>query len=129
MDTLSFFWDLKQQTDIEQLKTEVSFTKGDAQAAAQSVLMNIVVPLEKRMDKLSLVTRAMWSLLREKTDVVESDLVRRIADLDAMDGQMDGKVTRPPMDCPNCKSMVSRKFNRCLFCGYVPPEGSPFDSV
>lgn len=50
-------------------------------------------------------------------------------ELDASDGTTDGRVTRPPVPCRKCSAAVSRKFNRCLFCGEPFNEGSAFDAV
>ncbi|MBI5396081.1 MAG: hypothetical protein HZA91_12360 [Verrucomicrobia bacterium] len=129
MDIFDLVWNVQQQAKLGELETEVHFAKGDAQAAAQSVLMNIVVPLEQRVDRLALVTRAMWALIRENTQLTETDLVKRITEIDAMDGAVDGKVLKPPMQCPKCDSMVCRQFRRCLFCGYEDETANPFDAV
>ncbi len=86
--------------------------------------------VQQRLDRMALVVRAMWTLLAEKAGVTEADLARRITDLDASDGVIDGRVTTPPFRC-SCGAMVCRRFNRCLFCGkqYADSQTSPFDTV
>ncbi len=61
--------------------------------------------------------------------MTEEDLLKRITEIDGMDGRIDGRVTKPALQCPKCKSVVCRQFNRCLFCGYEPPDRDPFDEV
>ncbi len=86
------------------------------------------VAIQERTDRLVLVTQAMWTLVSEKMGVTHADLVKRMADLDASDGTVDGRVTAPPVKC-SCGAMVCRKFNRCLFCGKVYEPGSTFDEL
>ncbi len=87
--------------------------------------------LQQRMDRMALVARAMWTLFAEKAGLTEEDLAKRITDLDAADGVVDGRVGTPPPFACSCGAMVSRKFNRCLFCGkqYSGAGTSAFDTV
>ena len=82
-----------------------------------------------RMDRLALVTRALFELLSEKAGVTERDLARKIAEVDARDGVVDGRMTTPAKPCPACGGMMSPKFNRCLFCGHRDLAGDPFNPV
>jgi hypothetical protein len=88
------------------------------------------VAMNERMERLVLVTHAMWTLLSEKLGVTEADLVKRLTDLDAADGTGDGKVsvTTPPPRC-SCGAAICRKMNRCLFCGKPYLGGSTFDTL
>lgn len=84
---------------------------------------------DQRVDQLLLVVQAMWTLLQEKTGLTDADLIARVTELDARDGATDGRVIKPPVKCAKCGAAVSRKFNRCLFCGEPYREGSAFDTV
>ena len=79
--------------------------------------------LQGQIDRLTLVTMAMWSLLKEKTDITEEELLKRVEDIDLTDGKMDGKVSPLAATCPQCGRTLSAKHHRCLYCGYVPPTG------
>ncbi len=83
---------------------------------------------QERMDRLVLVTRAMWTLLTEKMGITEADLLKRLTELDAADGAVDGQVGLAPVRC-SCGAMVCRKLNRCLFCGKPYEGGSTFDTL
>ena len=50
--------------------------------------------LEDRVDRLSLICMAMWSLMQDKTNLSEQDLMDRVKMIDLMDGKEDGKATR-----------------------------------
>ena len=128
-ELVDLFLNLAQQGGIQASKDDMTFVKGEAQTAAQRTIDSVVIPLEKRLDKLSLICQAMWSLLQEKTNLTEADLLKRVTEMDAVDGNIDGKMTKPPVQCSQCGSMVCRKFNRCLFCGAEYTDGSSFDMV
>ncbi len=83
---------------------------------------------QERTDRLVLVVHAMWSLMTEKFGITDADLVKRITDLDAADGTIDGKVTAPPVKC-SCGAMICRKLGRCLFCGKPYEAASTFDTL
>lgn len=73
--------------------------------------------IAERLDKLVLINMAMWSLVQERTGVSEEDLANRVQEIDLRDGVADGKVTRNVRQCPNCRRTMSRRHNKCLFCG------------
>jgi hypothetical protein len=84
--------------------------------------------LQERTDRLVLVAHAMWTLMAEKMGITDADLVKRMTDLDAADGTVDGRVTALLVRC-ECGAMVCRKLNRCLFCGKPYDAGSTFDTL
>lgn len=86
-----------------------------------------VEQLEQRIDRLSLVNEALWTLLRERVGVTDAELLERIREVDLSDGRLDGKVRRKPVDCPGCKRTVSNRHDRCLYCGQDIERG-PFDA-
>ncbi len=84
--------------------------------------------MRERTDRLVLVAQAMWTLMTEKLGVTDADLVKRMTDLDASDGTVDGRVTAPPVRC-SCGAMVCRKLGRCLFCGKPYGAAGTFDTL
>jgi hypothetical protein len=114
---------------IGSLKQELDDVKHDARQEASSAIEAAYLPHMKSFDKLSLICQAMWTLIKEKTDLTDEDLIKMVTELDLKDGVLDGKYTKPPVDCPKCGAKICRKFNRCLFCGEEYSEGSVFDTV
>lgn len=85
--------------------------------------------LEQRLERLSLVCRAMWSLLVEKTSFDEAQLIDRMNQLDLLDGQADGKLKKSSESCPECGRSISPRHAKCMFCGSGKAVDSAFDLV
>jgi ribosomal protein S14 len=85
--------------------------------------------LEERLDRLSLICRAMWSILKEATEMTEQDLDERVKQIDLADGMLDGKVARVAAQCEKCGRVMSRRHNRCLWCGEERLVDTIFDGV
>lgn len=88
-----------------------------------------VEDLEDRLERLSLVCMAMWSLLQDKTNLTEEDLLQRVQMLDLMDGTADGKATRTVQKCHKCGRTMSPKHRKCLYCGASETHESAFDAI
>ena len=87
-----------------------------------SQLISKIEYLEDDIDRLTLITQAMWELLREKVGIEESELTALIEEIDLRDGRLDGKITKTPQKCSKCTQSVSVKTNVCFYCGHK--EGS-----
>ncbi|QQE11863.1 hypothetical protein JD969_20695 [Planctomycetota bacterium] len=85
--------------------------------------------LEDRIDRLSLVCMAMWSLLQDKTNLTEADLLERVRAIDLMDGVEDGKATKTISKCQSCGRTMSQRHQRCLYCGAEKLASSAFDKI
>lgn len=85
--------------------------------------------LEDRLDRLSLVCMAMWSLLQDKTGVTEEELLDRVRTLDLIDGVEDKKATRTVARCGRCQRTMSNRHRRCLYCGFEKLAESAFDAM
>ena len=87
------------------------------------------VHLEDRLERLSLVCMAMWSLLQDKTGVTEQELLDRVKALDLVDGQPDGKATRTVSQCQACGRVMSPRHIACMYCGAEKLVSSAFDTI
>ena len=85
--------------------------------------------LSMRTDRLVLVVTAMWSLLREKTNLSEQDLETRVREIDLRDGRLDGKVSRHPASCAKCGRALSPRHASCFYCGGEIDRGSALDAA
>ena len=85
--------------------------------------------LEARIERLTLVNLAMWSLLREKLGFTEEILLDRVREIDLQDGVLDGKVARQTSKCSQCGRMMSARHNKCLYCGHEELVSTAFDAV
>jgi hypothetical protein len=84
--------------------------------------------LERRLEKLSLICQALWTLVRERTNLSEDDLARRVQEIDLSDGKLDGRVSGA-VDCGACGRRFARSRDRCLYCEAPRQGASPFESV
>ena len=85
-----------------------------------------VAELQNEVERLLLITEALWRILKEKHGLDENELVKQITLIDLEDGKLDGrKAATPPQPCPKCQRMLAKHRPRCLFCG-EPIAADPF---
>ncbi|MFP4053873.1 MAG: hypothetical protein ACLFV7_08425 [Phycisphaerae bacterium] len=101
----------------------------DVRERRQEAAAVSISALNDRVDKLSLVCLAMWSLLQEKTALSEEDLMERVRLIDLADGVPDGKVTRTVRQCTRCGRTMSPRHRKCLYCGTEDLKESAFDDI
>jgi len=85
--------------------------------------------LQDRVDRLTLVNMAMWSLLKDKMGVTEEDLISRMVEIDITDGRADGKVTVGVRKCGKCGRTLSRRHRKCLYCGAADLRATAFEAT
>lgn len=95
---------------------QASQSAAQAEGAAGRSL-SAVHSLETRLERLALITEALWTLLRERVGMTDDELLDRIRDVDLSDGVLDGKVRRGIADCPGCHRVLSKRHDRCIYCG------------
>ncbi len=123
----SAFWGLSNMhAGVEAARAEAS-AAGARNQANQAI--RTVNDLQEQLDKLTLINMAMWSMLQDVGRFKEEDLIRRVQDLDLMDGVPDGKITRQVARCPKCDRIMSPKHKKCLYCEYANLKSSAFDDV
>ena len=114
-------WDLYQQIRINDLEAQVAGAQAGA-AGGDAAARRHAAHLEERVDRLALLSRALFELLAERTGVTEEQLSARVLEIDLRDGQRDGRMSPKPTRCPKCDAMISPRFGRCLFCGEQGPN-------
>ncbi len=127
MSWINFVWNAVQQMQIADTQRAAADAARDARLVSQQAVEQTFGLLAQQIERLALVCHAMWTLIQDRTDLTDRDLLARITYLDMKDGVADGRNAAPPVPCPRCGSMMSRHFGRCLFCGEPHPDASPFD--
>ena len=117
-------WDLYQQYRISELDRRLDNLAGAP--TGDAVARDATHRLEEKLDRLALISRAMFELLQESSAFSEERLSAKVLEIDLRDGQADGKVTAQPKKCSKCAATMSPKFGRCLFCGQRDDSASPF---
>ncbi|MFG0257910.1 MAG: hypothetical protein ACF8GE_08420 [Phycisphaerales bacterium JB043] len=105
-------------TDTEAMRQQSTVGRGDAHTLA--------LQLEARLERLSLVCEALWTMLRDYHNFTDNELRERINLIDLADGKLDGKkASGGPNACPKCSRAVSPRFNKCIYCS-EPIQRDPF---
>lgn len=130
---IDLIWNLFQQGKIDQAtfknKLQDEKLKGPHRNEADRLAQQLR-DLEKRHEQLKLVTLAMWSLLRDHSGLMESDLRKYVEKIDLMDGRRDGKaaVEKERTNCIACERIILNTAPVCPYCGtYANPK--PFDAA
>ena len=113
-------------TAVESVEAEGAVAGARARASRAT---KEVQHIEERLDRLVLVNMALWSLIQEKTQLTEEDLMGRVQQIDLADGQLDGKACKPIAKCPDCGRTMSPRHKRCLYCGAERLDYTAFDSA
>jgi len=115
---------MAQSLNIGQAKAAAGRAGSSALAARRDVRY-----LQDRVDRLTLVNIAMWSLLKEQMGVTEEDLINRMVEIDISDGKADGKVTPGVRKCGKCGRTLSPRHRKCLYCGAADLRATAFEAT
>jgi hypothetical protein len=118
------FYEMHQNSRIAGAESAADQSTHKAERVSQNLS-----DLEERIDKLSLLNYALWSLLQERVGLTEAELIARVEELDLKDGKRDGRITGGIVNCPDCNRPLSQRHRKCLYCGYALQEGNAFGSV
>lgn len=76
--------------------------------------------MKSEMERLLMITEALWLMLKEQHGYTDDDLIKRIAEIDLRDGRLDGRVAPDEAEvpkCPKCQRPIGKKRPTCLYCG------------
>ena len=105
-------WDLIQQRQIAQGRRESGRINSRAGQAAREA-----EDAGDRLDRLTLITHAMWELMAERLGLSHESLLARIEEIDLRDGKKDGKLSQTGVSCRACSRISHRRHSNCLYCG------------
>ncbi len=87
-----------------------------SRAAADIRLQNKSIQVD--IEKLFMITEALWIILKEEHGYTEETLHQLIRDIDIQDGKLDGKVAKQQNPaCPQCARTLIGKQTTCIYCG------------
>ena len=108
---------------ISTARSQASATAAQIKAeSASNAVYNMQVKNENAaidIDKLFLITRALWELLKTEHGYTDEVLTQKVAEIDLSTGTLDGKA--PKIERSSCSS-CGRKMGRsptCMYCGTV----------
>jgi hypothetical protein len=96
-----------------------SVTASNARADASDAQRKIT-SLESDVERLLMMTEALWGILKEQLNYTDDELLRRVQEIDMRAGVLDGKVSKSaPKKCTSCGRTVMKKRPQCLYCGHL----------
>jgi hypothetical protein len=105
-------WEVYQQTKIAgaEQTAEKALSKADRYAAD-------IADVRRQVDRLTLACQAMWELIRDRTGLTEEDIEAKILEIDARDGNVDGKISTKSVSCTSCGRPTNSRRGSCVMCG------------
>ena len=85
--------------------------------------------LNEKLERLKLVTRALWEIVRDNTPITEAMLEAKVSEVDRRDGVVDGKSGAVLNKCQKCNKVVQKGQDKCQYCGAVQGFDSIFDWI
>ena len=111
------FYSYGRGTDI--VATEIA---NQAQRDARNAQSNIDI-MQADVERLLLITEALWGLLKEQHGYSDEDLIDRVEQIDMKDGRLDGRVkSTEPVKCLACDRPHNHRRLNCLYCGEQLPR-------
>jgi len=98
----------------------------NAQAEARSAQTRLEL-LQCDVERLLLITEALWTCMKRQHGYNDEDLARLVSDIDMRDGKLDGRLAlSKPHTCPYCNHILGKNRPFCYYCG-KPVESEPFE--
>lgn len=96
-----------------------SAASASAAKAEASAARSKVEKLEGDVERLLMITEALWLFIKREHNYNDKQLMEVIAKIDMKDGRMDGRVSikAPPQKCPGCRRVLPKRQPKCMFCG------------
>jgi polyhydroxyalkanoate synthesis regulator phasin len=122
-EAMDFLFDIYQQGQIKQ-------AQGTAERAANKTdqLQPRIEELERRLDRLTLASQAMWELLRSTGRITDSQLMDKMEQVDLRDGKKDGKISGTVKICPQCRRNSNSRRMKCVYCDTPLPSPNLFEA-
>ena len=101
-----------------QAQTDASSAQASAREAKTEVEF-----LRQDIDRLLMITEALWALLKKEHGYTDEVLAGLVKEIDLHDGRLDGKsaTVSPPAPCPACGKINSSRRSVCIYCGKPLP--------
>lgn len=98
-------------------ESDTSMAAASAQTKAERAREQVDL-MARDVERLLMITEALWAILKEQHGYTDEELVRRVHDIDMRDGKLDGRVAAGPTPlCPRCKRTLERQRPYCIYCG------------
>ena len=94
-------------------------TSSSAARSAAADAQRKAEEMEGHVERLLMITEALWGILKEQLNYTDEELIRRVQEIDMRDGVLDGKCnTKTPKKCTSCGRTVMKQRPQCIYCGH-----------
>lgn len=101
-------------------------TASEAREKAQDAATQVGY-MKQDIERLLLITEALWMLLQRAHGYTDEDLKNLINEIDLRDGVLDGRVNvKTKVECPACHRMGTTRQSKCIYCGQIL-QHNPFE--
>ncbi|MEO8351512.1 MAG: hypothetical protein ABI680_07255 [Chthoniobacteraceae bacterium] len=102
------------------------FQGGPTKNPASRVPTSDIESLKFEVERLLMISEALWRILKEKHGCDDNELMKQITLIDLEDGRLDGRKEKsPPRSCPKCQRTLIKNRPRCFYCA-EPIAADPF---
>ena len=98
-----------------------SLEAGQARAEAKEAQTSVDL-MQHDIDRLLMLTEALWMFIKTQHNYTDEDLVKVVTDIEMRDSQ---SPKHQPVQCPVCGRLNSGKRPICIYCG-KPITINPF---
>ena len=99
-------------------KGQAGYDLDEARATASEAKSEADV-LKHDIDRLMMITEAMWTFMKKQHGYADDDLAKAIG---AIDLRHSGAEKDAQEKCPSCGRMVSEHRRLCMYCGKPVPQ-------
>jgi len=107
-----------------QTKADIADAKASANSAEAIAreLRAQVDRLQRQVDQLRLALMAISEIAQTRFGVTDVQVLEKMTEIDLRDGQLDGRLTSPAANCPECQQRNNPRRDACLYCGAAMSE-------
>lgn len=115
-------WDIWQEMRLNENRRRQDSVERDVRRSDGNL-----EDLQRQVDKIALVSQALYELLKDRTGITDEDLRRKIRAVDMRDGSEDGSIKASPLRCPKCGGAVTVGAFSCQVCGATVAPKYPYE--
>lgn len=113
-----FFHETRQNANISAAKLDAQSAQRTAENAQETLRR-----MEKRLDHLLLVNRALWALIRDRTGLTEAELSA------SFEQASNASSVKMAELCGSCNRPMGKGHAKCMYCGSERVFQSVFDML
>ena len=118
-----------QSSGLAQVQSQANLATVRANRAhdTSEILRGTVEDLKRKADALTITCQALWEIVRTQSGLSDDAILKKMEEIDARDGRVDGKISARVQECPKCRRNSNVNRRNCLYCGTAMPVENVFE--